>query len=590
MLGGEYAAITRSDIIDIGMRQEEYVQRGGLWRSFQRKPLLFWSAVGALSLLLIVILLQLFWPSNRLWPMQKIDGVSVSMMTTDEASETLREIYENQTIRLVNNDEVEIITITLKDAGLSVDTVEQMKDANEYPLWQKFIPFSSLFRLWRASPSRPLVKIDDGKKLLSFSSGTARDATITVENGRLKVNPSAVSYHFETEQLKSQLQNIRPNATKPITIKMDIAIEQPDVITPMAQTLANRVSSHIKNGQTFKFESRTFKANTTDVANWLTFYKEEDSKQLNVAISRESFGKFVDGQIAPAINIASKPTVVSTHNGAETSRENGHDGRAVNVNKLVDDLNAIIQNGGGDITIETTKVASTITYKRSYSADLTGLRAELNNKYAGKAYAISVVDLSGGGRNLAINDTRVFTAASTYKLYVAYSMLKAIESGEVTWNTPLNGTTLSVCFDRMIINSDNPCPKAWLDWKTYARVTQEAHSIGANSTCFGCGNGMTTTTRDLSIFLTKLHNGSILTSSSQTRLLDTMKRQLYRQGIPKGIGSNGVVADKVGFLNGLLHDAAIVYSNKGDYVMVIMTNGYSWASIADTANTIHAKM
>ena len=40
------------------------------------------------------------------------------------------------------------------------------------------------------------------------------------------------------------------------------------------------------------------------------------------------------------------------------------------------------------------------------------------------------------------------------------------------------------------------------------------------------------------------------------------------------------MADKVGFLDGLLHDAAIVYSPSGTYVLVIMTDGSSWAEIA----------
>lgn len=47
------------------------------------------------------------------------------------------------------------------------------------------------------------------------------------------------------------------------------------------------------------------------------------------------------------------------------------------------------------------------------------------------------------------------------------------------------------------------------------------------------------------------------------------------------------MADKVGFLDGLLHDAAIVYSDKGDYSMVILTDGSSWDAIAEAASTIY---
>jgi beta-lactamase class A len=61
-----------------------------------------------------------------------------------------------------------------------------------------------------------------------------------------------------------------------------------------------------------------------------------------------------------------------------------------------------------------------------------------------------------------------------------------------------------------------------------------------------------------------------------------MKVQKFRQGIPAGIPSK-TVADKVGFMNGVLTDAGIVYGNTGAYVLIILTDGYSWSSIAETA-------
>jgi hypothetical protein len=45
------------------------------------------------------------------------------------------------------------------------------------------------------------------------------------------------------------------------------------------------------------------------------------------------------------------------------------------------------------------------------------------------------------------------------------------------------------------------------------------------------------------------------------------------------------VADKVGFMDGLLHDAAIVYGPNGTYVLAVMTDGSSWATIADLDKT-----
>ena len=67
-----------------------------------------------------------------------------------------------------------------------------------------------------------------------------------------------------------------------------------------------------------------------------------------------------------------------------------------------------------------------------------------------------------------------------------------------------------------------------------------------------------------------------------------MKRQVYRKGLPAGVGVP--VADKVGFLEGYLHDSAIVYSPKGVYILVIYSNGSSWGAIADAAKKIHEQL
>ena len=76
-----------------------------------------------------------------------------------------------------------------------------------------------------------------------------------------------------------------------------------------------------------------------------------------------------------------------------------------------------------------------------------------------------------------------------------------------------------------------------------------------------------------------------MNSSDTDRLLGLMKRQKYRDGIPAGTGLP--VADKVGFVDDVIHDAGIVYSPKGTYVLVIMTTS-NWSGIANAAKTINS--
>ena len=99
------------------------------------------------------------------------------------------------------------------------------------------------------------------------------------------------------------------------------------------------------------------------------------------------------------------------------------------------------------------------------------------------------------------------------------------------------------------------------------------------STNFLDADSYKTTPNDLAQFTAMLESRQLpISRASQDKLINAMRRNVYRQGIPAG--SKGPVADKVGFLDALLHDAAIVYSPSGTYALAIMTDGSSWAEIA----------
>jgi len=168
-------------------------------------------------------------------------------------------------------------------------------------------------------------------------------------------------------------------------------------------------------------------------------------------------------------------------------------------------------------------------------------------------------------------------------------MIHAVESGAATWNSSLNGTTLRACFQRMILQSDNDCPEAWISRYGFAALTAQAHAIGATNTTFSYDN-MRTTAGDLATVLTQLYQGTLMNADDASLMITAMENQVYRAGIPAGMATHGTVADKVGFLDGLLHDAGIVYSDKGDYVLVVMTNQATWGDIAATASAVYARM
>lgn len=111
----------------------------------------------------------------------------------------------------------------------------------------------------------------------------------------------------------------------------------------------------------------------------------------------------------------------------------------------------------------------------------------------------------------------------------------------------------------------------------------EARAIGATQASFSPGN-MRISAQSLGVMLEKLHSGTLVSADSRNRLLALMRRQVYRRGVPAG--TSYPVADKVGFLYALLHDASVIETPQGNYVVVIMTDGSSWGRIAELTRMI----
>lgn len=217
------------------------------------------------------------------------------------------------------------------------------------------------------------------------------------------------------------------------------------------------------------------------------------------------------------------------------------------------------------------------------------------------ATSVAIIDLSDKKRgNVDFNGNLQFTSASTYKVFVAYSMIREIETGKRSWLSALGNSTFDICLQRMIVNSDNVCPETYLARAGFSKINAQIHEeLGMSDQTQIKVNDMRTTANDLALFFKKFYSGELMSAENQQKLIDLMKKQTFRQGIPAGIlaqinnkieNEGTTVADKVGFMNALLSDAGIVYSDKGDYVLVIMTNGESWEFIAQLTAWINQQM
>jgi beta-lactamase class A len=521
----------------------------------------------------LIEVVQWLWPQGRFFPNQKINGVAVGMMSSDEASAQLRRHEGTVAMTLTDSSTGENISLSREEAGVSWDYNALARNASQHTWQQRALPFSYLFQpevtKWKDSLSTAA----------EFESSTvskaAKNAALNVKNGKIAVTKASVGYSFRPADLKNSLDVDATHATA------DLNLQQPTVTTSTAQKLASTVTKALEKGFTLKYGTTAVSLPQKKMLPLLKFeIADNESPALTVSIDQSKLSSV----------FATQSTVQSiAHDVAKEQGVSVAD--SVTLADVIDysqtawAIGEALENGDSQTSV--------VVRKTSVTKEKAEKRATLNTRLAalfdGAAYAVKAIDLQNSSVVANIDADKDFTAASTYKLFVAYAMLKAVEDGDTTWDSELNGTTLQTCLTKMIVESDNDCPKAWLkdEAHSYTSLTEQARSLGASDATNFEYLDMHTTAADLATFLTKLYRGNILSDASRTKLLDLMKRQKYRSGIPAGIGSAGTVADKVGFLNGLLHDAGIVSTQKGDYVMVIMTNGSSWNTIAAASAMIY---
>lgn len=202
---------------------------------------------------------------------------------------------------------------------------------------------------------------------------------------------------------------------------------------------------------------------------------------------------------------------------------------------------------------------------------------------------ISLQELTGAQRSASVGGRTAQVTASTYKLYVAYSLIRQVESGALSWSDSVSGgRDLAQCFHDMIVVSDNPCPEeigADIGWST---IYSDAAAAGATVTGQGQG-AIVTSAHDLTSMLARLETGQLsISEAGHDRLREALGANVHRLGVPAG--STGQVLNKPGWIDGYVHDAAIVRHPQGTYVLSIMSEGSSWHSLAGITRSVETAL
>jgi beta-lactamase class A len=559
-----------------------------VWARGHKKQLLY----GLAGCIGVIIIAQLFYPNSRLVPFAMIDGQRMSSWTKDDAAKRLDRLYADDTIAIqLGNDTRAIQKVTLSKIGTSVKNRERVNNL-DYPWYLRLVPGSILWVNAVQRPTAPEYSSNNATltKYITerFGEGCRiepTNATLTFKDDTLSVVPAINGGTCKRDEVEKKLRQFRASLTQKDVIAVPVQMIKPAIEDKAAGTFKDLIESQVKNGISLDVAGKAQVVPRSDVLSWAVF---KNDGALDITFDTAKASEYLNKTVTPKV---AKPTGVSkvtTHDFIETSRVNGATGQTLDIVGTLAGIREYVLKKAATPSAIITSLPPRVEYTRTYSPTDAGLSALIKH-YAEDhpgIFGISFIELSGKNRRAEYQQDKIFTTASTYKLFVAYSTLKRVEEGKWQWSDQIQGgRNLDRCFDDMIVKSDNACAEAMLQKIGFREITSEIQALGMRNSTFLKGDSPQTTAGDLSNFLAILNANQMLTQqSSRDRLIGAMKRNVYRQGIPAG--ASGQVADKVGFLNSLFHDAAIVYSPSGTYVLTIMSDGSNWATIADLTRKI----
>ena len=220
------------------------------------------------------------------------------------------------------------------------------------------------------------------------------------------------------------------------------------------------------------------------------------------------------------------------------------------------------------------------------SEDLSPLAEKLKektSKYDGD-WSIYVCHL-GTGETL-VQGSKPMYAASLIKLFCFGAIEDAVSEGK------LKESEVRDLEKRMITQSDNFAFDALVEMLPDDYITEWCEKHGYTDTeqnhCIGsewayqvertAEQDNATSVQDVGDLLVAAYKGEFVSEDISKKLVDLMLKQEVRTKIPASLPKNVKCANKTGETDDVCHDSAIVWSDGGDYVVVIMSEiiGTGW--------------
>lgn len=535
---------------------------------------------------------QLLYPPERSLPLAYINGERQAYKKYDTLAEIFTRKFEAANLHLITGKGVEK-EYSLKATGAEPQTDSMIARLDDYPIWQRLIPFSIL---WQRVNIENLEVYYSDHILEQFAQKTSRElsrnptnARLALKDGELVITPEGEGTEVEVDSVKDAVSSALPRIDEATAVMVPAKTVSADVTTQNFEEVRLKAETALARAITITAAGQNFTPSKKDIASWL---KITSSKTGVVALGfdRQKATQYLE-TINKKVGSPAGQTNITIVDGFETGRTEGKPGKAIDKTSLINQIEkSLFTNGQIALTANMIDVPPSIIYNNKYTSSQAGLQAYLNDVSRQYDVRIMVHQLAAPGWTASVRANESTVSGSTYKLFVALMLFDKMKKGETNWGDPMLDTTVSGCFDRMTIASTNPCAEAWLAGWGRQNVNNFIYANGFSSgTTFTNSIANHTTAADLTKYMIGLENGSLVSGPYRERLLHSLGVHPYQEGVPSG-SKSPVVYNKVGFLWDYTHDTAIVRHPKGTYVVTIMTRGASYWLIASITREIEAIM
>lgn len=227
-------------------------------------------------------------------------------------------------------------------------------------------------------------------------------------------------------------------------------------------------------------------------------------------------------------------------------------------------------------------------------------------------YAVYIKNLKTN-EDYKFNADDRFDSASLYKLWVMAVVYQEIKDGNLKEDDVISAS-ISSLDDVLSVVSPTPTPEGFIEPSvtgepekismTVGEALEKMITVSDNYAAIllssKIGNkkiasfikvlGLTnsnykqppqTTAYDIGLYFEKLYSGEIVDKEYSDKMINLLKRQTLNDRLPKYLNADIEVAHKTGELFGSKHDAGIIYTKNGDYMIVVLSDTKDYDKAAE---------